>query len=238
MPNAHLKDGKATKIIAATSLLSTGILLAKEWTVLPPWTVPVLVSALFLLGVVLFIDTLYHPIADKLRLRTKIRDYRRKRRFNRGIKKNFHGFLRIINQFIEVIEIFSIPFVLHKLRAKVDEFSDLPVPDEMYYSNIVRAFSDGLSYSNMNVREFSRISNFFNDLIDHYFRYYIKETFNKVIEIGKEKVPEHLKTEYNRSCDIYCYFATCYETFMIEVNTQAGGALFRPYIPQRPKKLE
>ena len=200
------KDGKTTKIIAATGLFTLGLTLAKEWNTLPSWVRYVAVVILGLLVIYLF-DIHYRFRVDKLRLRSRIREWRQNRIEDRVARKNFNGFRKVVNDFINVLGSRLILAALRDLPKKAKEFSNLCIPNDNYCFNIVKSFRTNLIHftikrkATINRDTLSQFSKFFSDLVYYYVEYYIEEPSREVVEVGKEYIPADLEETLKKSIE-------------------------------------
>ncbi len=215
------KNGKATKVIAATGLLGFVMGLVIGWNTLPSWARYPFVLTIVLLTIYLF-EIHHHLPARFLRLKRGIKARMQKRKTDKIARENFGVFRKIVNQFIDLLGKRSVLTILRELPNKVEQFSDLCIPNNHYCFYTIKSFRDKLLHFSINRDHFYWFSELFSDLVYYYVKYYIEEPSEEVKKIGKKHIPEDLRKELKKSIDNYLQFKERYKEFVEKINREVG----------------
>ena len=186
------------------------------------------VVVIFLLIIIvsfLIYGFLAHPIYDFIKKR------RETRRLNALAKKHFNEFKNFTDTFGELVDSSrsnNIPQALKALYSS-QEFRNISCLSTQDLYNLFNYFEERLKRFDGTKEDFSLLVNEFDSILEIYNKHCIYNPVREIRRIGRNKVNEDIKEDYNKKKGWYELFLRNYMGFGKKLNKEFGERIFREY---------
>jgi hypothetical protein len=147
---------------------------------------------------------------------------------------SFVDYVDKLGELIEQEKIDTITWVLQELRHNND-FLSLGNVSPKLLSDSYYCLTNRINQTNYSLSDFKLLVKEFENILCIYHKVCIQDPLERAIVIGREKIPETTKENYQRALRLYEVFITNYTDFSKRGNNDFGLKIFRDYFYLPPQ---